>query len=71
MSVFEPSLPKRESPDAFTYCRNLSFLQDSDDDTISYNGLKLTLDEFTCRWIPGRGITSGIFTYAPGAEEVI
>lgn len=71
MSVFEPSLPKRESPDAFTYFRNLSFLQDSDDDTISYNGLKLTLDEFTRRWIPGRGITSGIFTYAPGAEAVV
>ena len=71
MSVFEPSLPKRETPGAFTYFRNLSFLQDSNDDTISYNGLKLTLEEFTRRWIPGRGITSGIFTYAPGAEAVV
>lgn len=71
MSVFEPSLPKRESPDAFTYFRNLSFLQDSNDDTISYHGLKLTLDEFTRRWIPGRGITSGLFTYEPDAEAVI
>ena len=71
MSVFEPSLPHRESPDAFTYFRNLSFLQDSNDDTISYNGLKLTFEEFTSRWIPGRGITSGLFTYEPDAEDVI
>ena len=70
MSVFEPSLPQRETPDAVTYFRNLSFLQDSNDDTISYHGLKLTLDEFTRRWIPGRGITSGIFTYDPIEEEI-
>ena len=70
MSVFEPSLPQRETPDAFTYFRNLSFLQDSNDDTISFHGLKLTLDEFTRRWIPGRGITSGIFTYDPAEEEI-
>lgn len=70
MSVFEPSLPKRESPDAFTYFRNLSFLQDSNDDKISYHGLRLTLEEFTSRWIPGQGITSGIFTYGPLEEEI-
>ena len=70
MSVFEPSLPYRETPDPVTYFHHLAFLQDSDDDTISYNGLKLTLDEFTRRWMPGRGITSGIFTYEPTEEEI-
>ena len=71
MSVFEPSLPQRETPNPATYFYHLAFLQDSNDDTISYHGLKLTLEEFTSRWIPGRGITSGIFTYAPGAEAVV
>ena len=70
MSVFVPSLPQRETPSPATYFYHLAFLQDSNDDTISYNGLKLTLDEFTRRWIPGRGITSGIFTYGPTEEEI-
>ena len=65
MSVFEPSLPHRVSPDF----HHLAFLQDSNDDKISYHGLRLTLEEFTSRWIPGRGITSGIFTYNPLEEE--
>ena len=65
MSVFEPSLPQRATPDPVTYFHNLAFLQDANDDTVSYHGLKLTLDEFTRRWIPGRGITSGMFTYGP------
>ena len=70
MSVFEPSLPQRETPDPVAYFHHLAFLQDSNDDTVSYHGLKLTLDEFARRWIPGRGITSGIFTYGPLEEEI-
>ena len=68
---FRPIIAERHAPDAFTYFRNLAFLQDSNDDKISYHGLRLTEEEFTARWIPGRGITSGIFTYAPGAEAVV
>lgn len=70
MSVFEPSLPHRVSPDPVTYFHNLAFLQDSNDDKISYRGLRLTLEEFTRRWIPGQGITSGIFTYDPIEEDI-
>lgn len=69
MSVFEPSLPYRLSPDPVAYFHHLAFLQDSNDDKISYHGLKLTLEEFTSRWIPGRGITSGLFTHNPLEEE--
>ena len=70
MSVFEPSLPYRVSPDPVAYFHHLAFLQDSNDDKISYHGLRLTLEEFTSRWIPGRGITSGIFTYESIEEEI-
>ena len=70
MSVFEPSLPYRVSPNPVAYFYHLAFLQDSNDDKISYHGLRLTEDEFTSRWIPGRGITSGIFTYGPIEEEI-
>lgn len=70
MSVFEPSLPYRLSPDPVAYFHHLAFLQDSNDDKISYHGLRLTEEEFTARWIPGRGITSGIFTYGPLEEEI-
>ena len=69
MSVFEPSLPHRVSPDPVAYFHHLAFLQDSNDGKISYHGLRLTLEEFTSRWIPGRGITSDIFTYNPLEEE--
>ena len=69
MSEFEPSLPYREAPSPVTYYYHLAFYQDSQDDTISYHGLKLTLAEFTSRWMPGRGITSGIFTYGSKEEE--
>lgn len=69
MSLFEPSLPHRVSPNPVGYYYHLAFLQDSNDDTIHYHGLKLTLGEFTRRWIPGRGITSGIFTYGPTEED--
>ena len=70
MSVFEPSLPHRVSPDPVAYFYHLAFLQNSSDGTVSYNGLKLTEEEFTARWIPGRGIVSGIFTYGPTEEDL-
>lgn len=70
MSVFEPSLPYRVSPDPVAYFHRLAARQDSDDGKISYHGLRLTLEEFTRRWIPGQGITSGIFTYDPIEEEI-
>ena len=67
---FRPVIAERHAPDAFTYFRNLTFLQNSSDGLVSYHGLKLTEDEFIARWIPGRGIVSGIFTYGPTKEDI-
>ena len=67
---FRPVVAERHAPDAATYFYHLAFLQDTGDNYVSYHGLELTLAEFTRRWIPGRGIVSGIFTYGPTEEDL-